>query len=351
MKYSNNQKIQQSKAEILISYCTIATLATTEIPMTTQEIAVKVQFVTIDEDNEGQRIDNFLVTKLKGVPKSMIYRIIRKGEVRVNKKRIKPEYKLQIGDMVRVPPVRVSQSNQDNAPSPKLAKVTQLEERIVYEDKHLIALNKPSGIAVHGGSGVNYGVIEALRSLRPQQKFIELVHRLDKETSGILLIAKKRSALKHLQDQLRKKQMQKDYLALVRGEWQKHDKLINAPLLKITLKSGERIVRVNAEGKPSQTRFKIVQKYQGATLVKASPLTGRTHQIRVHCQYTGHPIACDDKYSEAKFDDSMREQGLRRLFLHAAQLEFTHPDTEERMTVHAELDSDLDALLFKLKRA
>ncbi len=351
MKYSNNQKIQQSKAENLVSYCTIAASASNEILMTTQESAVKVRFVTIDEDNEGQRIDNFLVTKLKGVPKSMIYRIIRKGEVRVNKKRIKPEYKLQVDDLVRVPPVRVSQSKQDNAPSPKLARVTQLEERIVYEDKHLIVLSKPSGIAVHGGSGVNYGVIEALRSLRPGQKFLELVHRLDKETSGILLIAKKRSALKHLQDQLREKLMQKDYLALVRGEWQKRVNLINAPLLKITLKSGERIVRVNADGKPSQTRFKIVQKYQGATLVKASPLTGRTHQIRVHCQYTGHPIACDEKYSEAKFDDSMREQGLRRLFLHAARLEFTHPYTEERMTVNAELDTDLNDLLSNLKRA
>ena len=350
VKYSKNQKIQQSKAEILMSYCTIVALVISVITMTTQELALKVQFVTIDENNEGQRIDNFLVTKLKGVPKSMIYRIIRKGEVRVNKKRIKPEYKLQDSDVVRVPPVRVSQSNHE-APSPKLAKVSQLEERIVYEDNHLIALNKPSGIAVHGGSGVSYGVIEALRSLRPQQKFIELVHRLDKETSGILLIAKKRSALKHLQDQLRNKYMQKDYLALVKGEWQKNDKLINAPLLKITLKSGERIVRVNAEGKPSQTRFKIVQKYQGATLIKASPLTGRTHQIRVHCQYTGHPIACDEKYSESKFDDSMREQGLRRLFLHAAQLEFTHPDSEERMTIKAELDMDLKAIIEKLKRA
>ncbi len=319
--------------------------------MTTQELAIKVQFVTIDEGNEGQRIDNFLVTKLKGVPKSMIYRIIRKGEVRVNKKRIKPEYKLQDSDIVRIPPVRVSQANPESTPSPKLTRVSQLEDRIVYEDNYLIALNKPSGIAVHGGSGVNYGVIEAFRSLRPQQKFIELVHRLDKETSGILLIAKKRSALKHLQDQLRNKNMQKDYLALVRGEWQKQDKLVNAPLLKITLKSGERIVRVNVEGKQSQTRFKIVQKYQGATLVKASPLTGRTHQIRVHCQYTGHPIACDDKYSESKFDDSMREQGLRRLFLHAAQLEFTHPDTEERMTVKAELDDDLNDVISKLKRA
>ncbi|MBE8167683.1 MAG: 23S rRNA pseudouridine(955/2504/2580) synthase RluC [Shewanella sp.] len=319
--------------------------------MSKPELAVKVQLVEIDEDNLSQRIDNFLITKLKGVPKSMIYRIVRKGEVRVNKKRIKPEYKLQIGDIVRIPPVRVSESNNDNAPSPKLTRVSQLENRIVYEDKHLIALNKPSGIAVHGGSGVDYGVIEALRSLRPQQKFLELVHRLDKETSGVLLVAKKRSALKHLHDQLRYKKMQKDYLALVRGEWQKNVKIVSAPLLKITLKSGERIVRVNAEGKASQTRFRIVQKFQGATLVKASPLTGRTHQIRVHCQHAGHPIACDEKYSEQKFDDSMRAHGLRRLFLHAEQLEFTHPDTEERMTVRAEPDEELLKLLNNLKKA
>ncbi|MCL1080044.1 23S rRNA pseudouridine(955/2504/2580) synthase RluC [Parashewanella spongiae] len=318
--------------------------------MSKQELAVKVQLVEIDEDNLSQRIDNFLMTKLKGVPKSMIYRIVRKGEVRVNKKRIKPEYKLQIGDIVRIPPVRVSEASDDRAPSPKLSRVSQLENRIVYEDKHLIALNKPSGIAVHGGSGVDYGVIEAMRSLRPQQKFLELVHRLDKETSGILLIAKKRSALKNLHDQLRYKKMQKDYLALVRGEWQKNVKQVNAPLLKMTLKSGERIVRVNAEGKASQTRFKIVQKFQGATLVKASPLTGRTHQIRVHCQHAGHPIACDEKYSEQKFDDSMRAQGLRRLFLHAEQLQFTHPDTEERMTVRSEPDEELVNLLNALKK-
>ncbi|MGB0894527.1 MAG: 23S rRNA pseudouridine(955/2504/2580) synthase RluC [Parashewanella sp.] len=318
--------------------------------MSTKNLAVKVQLVEIDEDHESQRIDNYLVTKLKGVPKSMIYRIVRKGEVRVNKKRIKPDYKLQLGDIVRIPPVKVSEKSADSVPSPKLDRVSQLEDRIVYEDKFLIALNKPSGIAVHGGSGVNYGVIEALRSLRPQQKFLELVHRLDKETSGILLIAKKRSALKHLHDQLRYKKMQKDYLALVRGEWQKNIKIVQAPLLKITLKSGERIVRVNAEGKPSQTRYKIVQKYQGATLVQASPLTGRTHQIRVHCQHAGHPIACDEKYSEQKFDDSMRAVGLKRLFLHAAQLEFTHPDSELRQVVKAEMDDNLTQVLNKLKK-
>ncbi|MGI2857090.1 23S rRNA pseudouridine(955/2504/2580) synthase RluC [Shewanella algae] len=318
----------------------------TETPSPNQQ----VRLVTIDEDNVGQRIDNFLLSKLKGVPKSMIYRIVRKGEVRVNKKRIKPEYKLAEGDQVRIPPVRVSEENYRTAPSANLERVSRLEDRILFEDKHILVLNKPAGIAVHGGSGVDYGVIEALRSLRPQQKFLELVHRLDKDTSGVLLVAKKRSALKHLHDQLRHKQMQKDYQALVRGEWQKHDKVVKAPLLKLTLKSGERIVRVNTEGKASETRFKILQRYDGATLVQASPVTGRTHQIRVHCQYAGHPIACDEKYSEQKFDDSMRALELNRLFLHAAQLKFTHPDTETEMTVQAPLDPELLELLDKLTR-
>ncbi|MBR9727758.1 23S rRNA pseudouridine(955/2504/2580) synthase RluC [Shewanella intestini] len=315
------------------------------------EITPKVQLVTIDEDHFEQRIDNFLLTKLKGVPKSMIYRIVRKGEVRVNKKRIKPEYKLQIGDIVRIPPVRMAEKDYRTAPSPKLAQVSQLEERIIHEDKHIIVLNKPAGIAVHGGSGVNFGVIEGLRSLRPQQKFLELVHRLDRDTSGVLLIAKKRSALKHLHEQLRSKTMQKDYLALVRGDWQAKDKVVKAPLLKITLKSGERIVRVNKEGKESETRFKIMQRYQGATLVKASPVTGRTHQIRVHTQYTGHAIACDDKYSTQQFDDSMKSIGLNRLFLHAAELKFTHPEDDTTRIVKAPLDDILVATLDKLKKA
>jgi 23S rRNA pseudouridine955/2504/2580 synthase len=315
------------------------------------ETTPQVQFITIDEDNVEQRIDNFLLTKLKGVPKSMIYRIVRKGEVRVNKKRIKPEYKLQMDDIVRVPPVRVAEKDHRTAPSANLSRVSQLEERILHEDKHLIVLNKPAGIAVHGGSGVDYGVIEGLRSLRPQQKFLELVHRLDKDTSGVLLVAKKRSALKHLHDQLRKKTMQKDYLALVRGEWQAKDKVIKAPLLKITLKSGERIVRVNAEGKESETRYRIVQRYQGATLVKASPVTGRTHQIRVHCQFAGHAIACDDKYSEQQFDNSMRSVGLNRLFLHAAELKFIHPESDTTMQVSAPLDDVLLQTLDRLKKA
>ncbi|EDQ00241.1 23S rRNA pseudouridine(955/2504/2580) synthase RluC [Shewanella benthica] len=319
--------------------------------MNTEAPKPKVQLVTIDEDHLGQRIDNYLMTKLKGVPKSRIYRIVRKGEVRVNKKRIKPEYKLQDGDIVRIPPVRVSDKSDRPGPSAKLTKVSQLEDRIVFEDKFIIVLNKPSGIAVHGGSGVDFGVIEAMRALRPTQKFLELVHRLDKDTSGVLLIAKKRSALRHLHDQLRFKKMQKDYQALVKGTWQARDKVIKAPLLKLTLKSGERIVRVNQEGKECETRFKILQRYQGATLVQASPVTGRTHQIRVHCQYAGHPIACDDKYSEQRFDDTMRVHGLNRLFLHAAQLRFTHPGTEEIMIVQAPLDPVLTETLDKLVKA
>ncbi|QYJ73794.1 23S rRNA pseudouridine(955/2504/2580) synthase RluC [Shewanella sp. FJAT-52076] len=318
--------------------------------MNKETVSTQVQLISIDEDGAGQRIDNFLLAKLKGVPKSMIYRIVRKGEVRVNKKRIKPEYKLAAGDEVRVPPVRVAEKDYRTAPSANLNRVAQLEDRILFEDKQIIVLNKPAGIAVHGGSGVDYGVIESLRSLRPTCKFLELVHRLDRDTSGVLLIAKKRMALRHLHDQLRNKQMQKVYQALVRGQWQEHDRVVKAPLLKITLKSGERIVRVNSEGKPSETRFRVLRRFDEASLVEASPVTGRTHQIRVHCQYQGHPIACDDKYSEQKFDDAMRAKGLQRLFLHAAQLTFTHPESETQMTVQAPLDADLTAVLDALEQ-
>ena len=212
----------------------------------------QVQFVTIDGDEAGQRIDNFLLARLKGVPKSMIYRIIRKGEVRVNKGRIKPEYKINAGDSIRIPPVRVSEK-EEIAVSPKLDKVSALADCILYEDDHLMLINKPSGTAVHGGSGLSFGVIEGLRALRPEARFLELVHRLDRDTSGVLLIAKKRSALRALHEQLRLKQMQKDYLALVRGQWQSHTKVVQAPLLKNILQSGERVVKVSNEGEPSDS--------------------------------------------------------------------------------------------------
>ncbi|PHM63698.1 23S rRNA pseudouridine(955/2504/2580) synthase RluC [Xenorhabdus ishibashii] len=299
-----------------------------------------VQFVTIDDEYAGQRIDNFLLTRLKGVPKSLIYRILRKGEVRVNKGRIKPEYKLTAGDVIRIPPIRVAEK-QETSISVKLDKVAALAECILYEDDHILVINKPSGTAVHGGSGLSFGVIEGLRALRPEARFLELVHRLDRDTSGILLIAKKRSALRALHEQLRLKQMQKEYLALVRGQWQSHCKVVEAPLLKNTLQSGERVVKVSKEGKPSETRFKVEERYAIATLVRASPVTGRTHQIRVHTLHAGHPIAFDDRYGDRTFDAQLAETGLNRLFLHASALRFTHPSTEETLRFEAPMDDRL----------
>lgn len=305
-----------------------------------KEINTKVQILTVADDEAGQRIDNYLRTRLKGVPKSLLYRILRKGEVRVNKKRIKPEYKLQAGDEVRVPPIRVSE--KEEAPvSAKLTRVAALADCILYEDDGLIVLNKPSGTAVHGGSGLSFGVIEGLRALRPEARFLELVHRLDRDTSGILLVAKKRSVLRDLHEQLRIKTVQKDYLALVRGQWQKHCKVVQAPLMKNVLQSGERIVRVSAEGKPSETRFEVVERFEQATLVKASPVTGRTHQIRVHTLHAGHPIAFDDKYGDRDFDAQVAASGLNRLFLHAAAIRFRHPQTGQEMLIEAPLDGIL----------
>ena len=307
--------------------------------MKTETPSVKIVAITADE--AGQRIDNFLRTQLKGVPKSMIYRILRKGEVRVNKKRIKPEYKLAAGDEVRIPPVRVAEREED-AVSPHLQKVAALADVILYEDDHILVLNKPSG-------GLSFGVIEGLRALRPEARFLELVHRLDRDTSGVLLVAKKRSALRSLHEQLREKGMQKDYLALVRGQWQSHVKSVQAPLLKNILQSGERIVRVSQEGKPSETRFKVEERYAIATLVRCSPVTGRTHQIRVHTQYAGHPIAFDDRYGDREFDQQLANTGLSRLFLHAAALKFTHPGTGEVMRIEAPMDDGLKRCLQKLR--
>ncbi len=312
------------------------------------QIQQQVQLLTIEAEHEGQRIDNFLKTQLKGVPKSLIYRILRKGEVRVNKKRIKPEYKLCTGDEVRVPPVRVAEKNE--LPSANLGSIQRLESQILFEDDAMIVLNKPSGMAVHGGSGLSFGVIEGLRALRPEARFLELVHRLDRDTSGVLLVAKKRSALRSLHEQLRVKTMRKQYLALVRGQWQPHVKVVNAPLRKNDLQSGERVVRVSSDGKPSETRFRIARQFAEATLVECSPITGRTHQIRVHTQHAGHPIACDDKYGEAAFDDKMRSQGLKRLFLHAWKLSFIHPADGREMQVEAPLAPELDDFLNKLAR-
>lgn len=310
-----------------------------------EQINHSVRMLEVTQENAQQRIDNFLRLHLKGVPKSMIYRIVRKGEVRVNKKRIKPDFKLSAGDMVRIPPVHVAKENA--LPSPKLNAIAQLESLIVYEDDALIILNKPSGLAVHGGSGLDFGAIEGLRSLRPEARFLELVHRLDKATSGCLLIAKKRSMLRALHEQLRKKTMNKRYLALVKGSWDKKWRSVTEPLLKIAQDS---VVKVSPEGKASETRFKIMQRYQGATLLEASPVTGRTHQIRVHTACKGHNIACDERYGDPKFTKEMQKLGLNRLFLHAAHITFYHPVLEKNLTVSAPISDQLSNLLEKLTR-
>lgn len=314
--------------------------------MTDTSVTQQVRFQTVEPDYAEQRIDNYLVAQLKGVPKSLVYRILRKGEVRVNKKRVKPEYKLQAGDIIRIPPVRVAEANP--LPSAKLDRVQALQHQILYEDDVLMVINKPAGLAVHGGSGLQFGLIESLRALRPQAQHLELVHRLDRETSGCLLISKRRSALRNLHEQLRLKTMNKQYYALVRGHWQAHVKVVAAPLQKNTLKSGERVVRVDSDGKQAETRFRIVEQYNQATLVEASPITGRTHQIRVHALQAGHPIALDDKYGDQDFSKLMQGLGLHRLFLHAHLLQFNHPQTGKTITIEAPLDDDLRNALRRL---
>ncbi|AZZ44727.1 23S rRNA pseudouridine(955/2504/2580) synthase RluC [Stutzerimonas zhaodongensis] len=295
-----------------------------------------VQMLEVSPELAGQRIDNFLRTQLKGVPKTLIYRILRKGEVRVNKGRIKPEYKLQAGDVVRVPPLRLPERDEPVPLAQGL--LERLEAAIVFEDKALIVLNKPAGIAVHGGSGLSFGVIEALRQLRPDAKELELVHRLDRDTSGLLMIAKKRSMLRHLHLQLRGDGVDKRYMALVRGRWDTGKKQVNAPLLKNTLRSGERMVEVTDEGKDALTLFRVLRRFGDfATLVEAKPVTGRTHQIRVHARHAGHSIAGDNKYGDEEFSALIRDLGGKRLFLHAYALKIPLPDGGE-LSLEAPVD-------------
>ncbi|SEF98631.1 23S rRNA pseudouridine(955/2504/2580) synthase RluC [Marinobacterium lutimaris] len=302
-----------------------------------------VQFITVDEDQGGQRIDNFLRTALKGAPKSLIYRVLRKGEVRVNKKRTKPDYKLQPGDLIRVPPVRLPEKG--DAPVVGEQLLEHLESAVLYEDDALMVINKPSGLAVHGGSGVNLGLIEALRQLRPEQRFLELVHRLDRDTSGCIMIAKKRSMLRYLHEVLRERRVQKIYHALVQGKWNGRDKRVDVPLLRGELKSGERIVKVDEAGKASLTDFKVLRRYGSlATLIEARPKTGRTHQIRVHTLFTGHPIIGDTKYGIDEVNQEFRDYGFRRLMLHAAALELKLADGTP-LRVEAPLDAQIERSL------
>ena len=306
----------------------------------------KVQLIEIGEEQAGQRIDNFLIRVLKGAPKTLIYRLLRKGEVRVNKGRIKQTYRLQCGDVVRIAPVRLSAS--ENIPPGQKA-LQRVQESIIHEDDVLLILNKPSGIAVHGGSGVNYGIIEALRVLRPEAPFLELVHRLDRDTSGCLIIAKRRSALRHLHDQMRAHKMDKRYLALVKGQWKGGEKRIDAKLRKITLKSGENVVKVADDGKEALSLFRAEKAFKGASLLSVKLITGRTHQVRVHAASLGMPLAGDDKYGDEGFNTAMEKLGLRRLFLHAEQLSFEHPKSGQHFSIHAPLNDDLQQVLLKLE--
>ncbi|MFL0809444.1 MAG: 23S rRNA pseudouridine(955/2504/2580) synthase RluC [Agarilytica sp.] len=305
----------------------------------------KVQFLTISADEAGQRLDNFLLRILKGAPKSLIYRVIRKGEVRINKGRAKPERKLQAGDIVRVPPVRLGEQAPVAKPSEALENI--LEASILYEDSGLLIVNKPSGLAVHGGSGINLGLVEALRQTR-DTSYLELVHRLDRDTSGCIILAKKRSVLRQLHEKLRADRgIDKQYLALVKGHWSNRRGSVDVPLKKNELKSGERIVRVDPEGKASKTLFHMEEQYSECSLVRAKPITGRTHQIRVHAQHAKHPLVGDEKYGDDAFNKRMRKLGFKRLFLHASSLSFTLNDGKS-IEVHAPLPNDLASALKNL---
>ena len=308
------------------------------------ETAHTATHIEVSDAESGQRLDNFLLRKLSGVPKTRIYRAIRKGEVRVDKGRAKPERKLSAGEVIRIPPIgSVETPAKAEAPARWNQRIAQ---SLVYEDKGLIIVNKPTGLAVHGGSGIDFGLIETLRQQRLEQPYLELVHRLDRDTSGLVMIAKRASVLRELHDLLRNDGIDKRYLALVAGKWPSHLARVQAKLGKSALSSGERMVRVDASGKPSITDFRIVERLAGATLVEAKPITGRTHQIRVHAQHAGHPILGDVKYSDDGQLAVAKDAGLRRLFLHAYSLRFELGG--KTVEVRAELDEELSGVCERL---
>ena len=298
-----------------------------------------VTFVTVDDAGHDQRIDNFLLRLLKGVPKSHVYRILRSGEVRVNKGRIDASYRLREGDVLRIPPVRVASADPTDCPAPAQ------EFAIIYEDEALLVINKPAGVAVHGGSGVSFGVIEQLRAARPDARFLELVHRLDRETSGLLMLAKKRSALVKLHEMIRENRMDKRYQALGVGDWAEARKQVKLPLLKFNLPDGERRVKVSDQGQSAHTNFHVLKRLPGFVLVEAQLKTGRTHQIRVHMAASGAAIAGDEKYGDFAYNRSLHKQGLKRMFLHAWRLRLDHPLTGVPLTLEAPLPRELQSFL------
>jgi 23S rRNA pseudouridine955/2504/2580 synthase len=313
--------------------------------------ASPVSYVEAQEGDDGQRLDNFLLRTLGQVPRSLVYRILRTGEVRVNGRRAKPAYRLVTGDRVRLPPLQGTDRKKDEeapkAPSKSLRDF--VTAAVIHEDRDLIVVNKPAGVAVHGGSGVSFGLIEALRAVHPQLKELELVHRLDRETSGCLLVAKRRAVLRDLHAQLRERQMQKRYLALVAGRWPFGVKTIDLPLKTNLRQGGERVVRVHSEGQEAVTTFKPIEQFgKLATLLDIDLGTGRTHQIRVHAAHAGYPVAGDEKYGDREKDAKLKAHGLSRMFLHAASLTFRRG--EDPFTVTAPLPPELQAVVDELRR-
>ncbi|SDP19032.1 23S rRNA pseudouridine955/2504/2580 synthase [Rhodoferax sp. OV413] len=309
----------------------------------------EVKFITVDPDDAGQRLDNFLMRHLKGVPKTHVYRIIRSGEVRVNKGRAAADTRIAGGDVVRLPPTRISERVAEKAEAMASAPAPAREFPVLLEDEHLLAIDKPAGVAVHGGSGVSFGVIEQLRMARPKAPFLELVHRLDRETSGILLLAKKRSALKNVQDQFRERETGKTYLALVLGHWPANKKVLDKSLHKYLLANGERRVKVVARDDPdgmrSLTLVKVAQHFAGFSLLEVTIKTGRTHQIRVHLASEGFPIAGDDKYGDFEANKALLKQGLKRMFLHAWRLQLSHPASGASVELNAALPNELQSFI------
>ena len=317
----------------------------TDVVPPSSQAALQAQFVTITEEEAGQRIDNYLLRVCKGVPKSHIYRILRSGEVRVNKGRIDQLYRLEQGDVIRIPPIRVAEKTTATVPGAEFS--------ILHEDAQLLIIDKPCGVAVHGGSGVSYGVIEQLRAARPDAKFLELVHRLDRETSGLLMLAKKRSALTNLHEQMRDGVTDKRYLTMVGGDWKNARQHIKLPLHKYTTAEGERRVCVQAGGMESHTVFSLLRKWDTFALLEAELKTGRTHQIRVHLASSGYPILGDDKYGDFALNRVLLKAdqnrgALKRMFLHAHQITFTHPESGKPMTVSAPLPAECERFLLSL---
>lgn len=301
-----------------------------------------VSVSVVGPDGEDQRVDNFLLRRCKGVPRSHVYRILRSGEVRVNSRRVEATYRLALGDRVRIPPLRMA----EQAPKPF---IPEKDLPIVMEDEALLVINKPPGLAVHGGSGISFGVIEQMRAARPKLKFLELVHRLDRETSGLLLLAKKRSALTALHEQMRSGAVHKFYFALVAGNWGRRERNIVFPLKKYLTKAGEKRVNVASDGQSARTIVRPIRRYEDFSLVSAELLTGRTHQIRVHVAHLGFPIAGDDKYGTAELNKALAKRGLKRMFLHAAELRFRHPVSGVTTVLEAPLHPELQRFLDTLK--